>query len=105
MYERSLCALVFAGVLERHRRLNFISVENDCRLAASFPVPSRQRLRKCWAMMSEPLPHLPSGYLRRQLYATFQNDPVGSATHQLFGENNYMWAPDYPHSDSTSSRV
>lgn len=56
-------------------------------------------------MMSEPLPHLPSGYLRRQLYATFQNDPVGSATHQLFGENNYMWAPDYPHSDSTSSRV
>ena len=103
MYEvpRSLCALVYAGVMERHPRLNFISVENDVGWLPHFLYRLDHAYEKYWAMMSEPLPHPPSEYLRRQLYATFQDDPVGPATHQLFGENNYMWASDYPHSDST----
>jgi predicted TIM-barrel fold metal-dependent hydrolase len=51
--------------------------------------------------MAEPLPHKPSDYMRRQLWATFQDDPVGPAAHKLFGPNNYMWASDFPHTDST----
>ena len=43
----------------------------------------------------------PSEYVRRQVWATFQNDPVVAATWELFGEDNYMWASDFPHSDST----
>ena len=39
---------------------------------------------------------MPSG-----VKATFQDDPTGPATYQLFGEDNYMWASDFPHSDST----
>jgi len=34
-------------------------------------------------------------------WATFQDDPVGPATYKIFGENNYMWASDFPHTDST----
>ena len=49
----------------------------------------------------DPLPQRPSEYVRRQVFATFQDDPVGPATHTLFGEHNYMWASDFPHSDST----
>ena len=43
----------------------------------------------------------PGDYVRRQLYATFQDDPVAPQTYELFGEDSYMWASDFPHSDST----
>jgi predicted TIM-barrel fold metal-dependent hydrolase len=39
--------------------------------------------------------------MRRQLWATFQDDPVGPGTYKFFGTNNYMWASDFPHTDST----
>jgi predicted TIM-barrel fold metal-dependent hydrolase len=39
--------------------------------------------------------------LKRQLWATFQDDPVGPATYKFFGEDKYMWASDFPHTDST----
>jgi predicted TIM-barrel fold metal-dependent hydrolase len=47
------------------------------------------------------LPMKPSEYLRRQVWATFQDDPAGPGTTTLFGEDNFMWASDFPHSDST----
>ena len=43
----------------------------------------------------------PSEYARRQIWGTFQDDPVGAEMTHFFGENNYMWASDFPHSDST----
>ena len=33
--------------------------------------------------------------------AVLQDDPIGPATHEVFGADNYMWASDFPHSDST----
>ena len=43
----------------------------------------------------------PSEYIKRQLYATFQDDPIGPSTWDYFGADNYMWASDFPHTDST----
>ena len=43
----------------------------------------------------------PSDYVRRQLWATFQDDPIGPLIADYFGEDRYMWASDYPHTDST----
>jgi predicted TIM-barrel fold metal-dependent hydrolase len=43
----------------------------------------------------------PSDYIQRQVFATFQDDPVGPAAYKLFGSSNYMWASDFPHTDST----
>jgi predicted TIM-barrel fold metal-dependent hydrolase len=43
----------------------------------------------------------PSGYFRRQCYATFIDDPVGVATRQFIGVSNIMWSSDYPHTVST----
>ena len=37
----------------------------------------------------------------RQVWATFMDDAVGPATYKQFGGANYMWASDFPHSDST----
>ena len=53
------------------------------------------------AMWEKPLEAPPSEYIRRQVWATFQDDPIGPATHEVFGADNYMWASDFPHSDST----
>ena len=43
----------------------------------------------------------PSEYIRRQMWATFQDDPIGPMFSRYFGEDNFMWASDFPHTDST----
>ena len=43
----------------------------------------------------------PSEYVRRNLWATFQDDPIGPMLFRYFGEDNFMWASDFPHTDST----
>jgi predicted TIM-barrel fold metal-dependent hydrolase len=43
----------------------------------------------------------PSEYVRRQMWATFQDDPIGPMLFRYFGEDNFMWASDFPHTDST----
>jgi predicted TIM-barrel fold metal-dependent hydrolase len=40
----------------------------------------------------------PSQYFRRQLYATFIDDPFGIAHRQDIGVDNILWSSDFPHS-------
>ena len=35
------------------------------------------------------------------MYATFEEEPLGSTLIPLIGADNLMWACDYPHPDST----
>jgi predicted TIM-barrel fold metal-dependent hydrolase len=44
---------------------------------------------------------LPSAYLRRQVWATFQIDYAGLRLLDVVGDDRVMWASDYPHADST----
>jgi predicted TIM-barrel fold metal-dependent hydrolase len=39
----------------------------------------------------------PSEYLKRQVYATFINEPIFLNTLGLYGADNAMWSSDYPH--------
>ena len=43
----------------------------------------------------------PSHYFRRQVFATFMEDPVGLRERHHIGIDNIMWASDYPHSETT----
>jgi len=43
----------------------------------------------------------PSELFKRQIYASFQDDPVAMSLLQIMGEDNVLWASDYPHPDST----
>ena len=43
----------------------------------------------------------PSEYVRRNVWVTFQDDMIGPMTWRYFGADNYMWASDFPHADST----
>lgn len=99
--QQTLTTIIFSGVLERFPRLKVLSTEHDIGWIAYF-------LRRMdWAYErfrhSEPTPlqMRPSEYFRRQVYATFQDDPVGLATCGFVGTDNFLWASDYPHVDST----
>jgi hypothetical protein len=39
----------------------------------------------------------PSEYIKRQVYATFINEPRFLNTLGLYGADNAMWSSDYPH--------
>ncbi len=97
----SLTTLVFGGVLERFPGLRIVSAENDIGWLPHFLYRMDHAFDKFRDMMSEPLSLRPSEYVRRQVWATFQDDAVGAANHHFFGADNYMWASDFPHTDST----
>ena len=99
--QRSLTTLIFGGVLERFPKLKIISAENDIGWFPHFMYRMDHAYEKFNAMEKTPLPMKPSDYVRRQMWGTFQDDAVGPATYKIFGENNYMWASDFPHTDST----
>ena len=47
------------------------------------------------------LAELPSHYIRRQIHATFQCDPIGLANLPITGPDCLLWGNDYPHPEST----
>lgn len=98
--QQSLADLICGGVLERFPALRVVSGENDIGWLPHFFFRLDHAFEKFGRLLPEPLARRPSSYAP-QVYATFQDDPVGPLLYQLFGEDNYMWASDYPHADST----
>jgi predicted TIM-barrel fold metal-dependent hydrolase len=43
----------------------------------------------------------PSEYCRRQIMATFQEDPIAVANRHYTGLQSIMWGSDYPHWEGT----
>jgi predicted TIM-barrel fold metal-dependent hydrolase len=85
--------------------LKLVSAENDTGWLPHFMYRMDHSWDKFRTLGDYPaLPLKPSEYMKRQLWATFLDDPVGPATYEFFGADNYMWASDFPHSDSTWPR-
>ena len=99
--QRSLTAIVVGGVLERFPQLKIVSGESDVGWLPHYMYRLDHGYAKYGAMQGSTLPLMPSEYIRRQVWATFIDDPVGPATYKQFGGAHYMWASDFPHSDST----
>ncbi len=99
--QRSFTDIILGGVLERFPRLLLISAENDTGWIPHYMYRMDHGYEKFNAMSDQPLPQPPSFYIRRQMMATFQDDPIGPMTHEFFGADNYMWASDFPHTDCT----
>jgi predicted TIM-barrel fold metal-dependent hydrolase len=78
-----------------------VSAENDTGWFPHYMYRMDHVYEKFGAMMPERLPQKPSAYVHRQVWATFQDDPVGPANTKFFGADRYMWASDFPHADST----
>jgi predicted TIM-barrel fold metal-dependent hydrolase len=99
--QESLASLVFGGVLERFPKLRIVSAENDAGWIPHFCYRMDHVYDKHHEIWSYSTPLPPSEYVKRQVYATFQDDYTGPAAHATFGADNFMWASDFPHSDST----
>ncbi|MGH7986597.1 MAG: amidohydrolase family protein [Candidatus Binataceae bacterium] len=97
--EQCITRLVYGGVFERFPQLKIVSAENDVGWVPNWV----HRLDHVFSKVAsiKQLPLKPSEYVRGNVWATFQDDPLGPATYQFFGEDNYMWASDFPHADST----
>ncbi|HZP45176.1 MAG TPA: amidohydrolase family protein [Candidatus Binataceae bacterium] len=97
--EQCITRLVYGGVFERFPNLKIVSAENDVGWIPNWV----HRLDHVHSKMafSRQLPRRPSEYVRQNVWATFQDDPLGAATWRFFGADNYMWASDFPHADST----
>jgi predicted TIM-barrel fold metal-dependent hydrolase len=99
--QRSLATLISTGVLERYPQLKIVSSENDIGWIPHFLYRMDHAWSKFHAMEATKLSLRPSDYFKRQVWGTFQDDPVGVATRHFFGSDRIMWASDYPHTDST----
>jgi predicted TIM-barrel fold metal-dependent hydrolase len=99
--QESLSTIVFGGVLERFPALRIVSAENDTGWLPHFLYRMDHAFEKFGDFLPDRLSLRPSEYVRRQVWATFQDDPIGPKTYEIFGSHNYMWASDFPHTDST----
>ena len=97
----ALFDLIFYGVLERHPKLNIVSVENE---SGWMPWMFQQwdyyynRFKK---QNPPPFTHNPSSFIKDQIYACFFNDHVCGENLKYWGEDNIMWSNDFPHPNST----
>jgi predicted TIM-barrel fold metal-dependent hydrolase len=97
----ALFDFTFYGIFERYPGLKLVLVEHEI---GWIPWLLQQwdyyynRFKK-----SNPLPITmnPSEYYKRQAYATFFNDHVGTQTFAFWPDNNCMWSNDFPHENST----
>jgi len=99
--KRSLTVLVFSGVLERFPRLQIVSAENEVSWLPFVIQRWDQAFEDFRHMYATPLTLRPSEYFRRQIHATFIDDPLGVQNRHQVGIANVMWSSDYPHTAST----
>jgi uncharacterized protein len=97
--QRTFAIMLQSDLFERFPKLRVVSVENDIGWIPYF----LHMLDKNYEIgfSRQGAPRKPSEYAREHLWATFQDDPNGVALWKNFGENNFMWASDFPHVTST----
>jgi predicted TIM-barrel fold metal-dependent hydrolase len=110
MAPRMAGLLATSGVLASHPELHFVFVECNIGWLAwtmqtldyyyrAFTEAGTTTAGKKWVNVE--LPEPPSAYLRRQVHATFQDDPVGLNNVALTGAQALIWGSDYPHHEGT----
>lgn len=94
--------LMFSGVFDRHPNLKVVCAEYDVGWVAIMYEQANYRYGRATAYGSDvKLKMAPGDYMRRHAWFTFQDDRAGMLTTSVFGEDNFMWASDYPHGNTT----
>lgn len=99
--QKTLTSMLTSGVFERHPALKLLSVENDIGWLAHFLFRLDHFFDALRYAANYTDPLTPTEYFRRNVWATFQDDPVGVATREFIGSDRLLWGSDYPHGDST----
>jgi len=100
--DEPLSIMIFSGALERVPTLKLVLAECGVGWLPYFLA----RLDATWEKHSVPHPSYsiktrPTEIFERQIYATFEEEPLGPTLLPLLPPKNFMWASDYPHPDST----
>jgi predicted TIM-barrel fold metal-dependent hydrolase len=93
--------LIHGLVLQRFPDLKLVAVESQIGWISFFQYYSDHLWEKHRFWTKSELKEPPSFYFRRQVFATFMEDPVGLREREHIGVDNIMWASDYPHSETT----
>jgi predicted TIM-barrel fold metal-dependent hydrolase len=98
--DEPLAAMVFSGALERHPDLRLVLAESGIGWIPYFVARMDATFEK-HCKHEGAIRTRPSELFRRQVFATFEEEPFGPELIPLLGPENFMWACDYPHPDST----
>jgi predicted TIM-barrel fold metal-dependent hydrolase len=100
--DEGLAAMIFSGALERNPGLRLVLAESGIGWVPYVVARMDMEAKKHGVKAKDyRLKALPSELFRRQVYATFEEEPLGPKLIPLLGAENFMWASDYPHPDST----
>jgi predicted TIM-barrel fold metal-dependent hydrolase len=99
--DEPLAIMIFSGALERHPGCRLVLAESGVGWLPYFLT----RMDLEWASLRDKLDYAPaiapSEIFRRQVFATFEEDPAAARFIPMLGADSCMWASDYPHTDST----
>ena len=99
----SLSHLVLGGVFERFPNLKIVNVEHEL----SWMLYWLQRMdltyieRPTQATYRFSSNMIPSDFVRRNVYHSFEEDGIGILHRDMIGVDKLMWASDYPHAEAT----
>lgn len=92
-----LTAMIFSGVLERFPRIRLVLGESGIGWIPYVLWRMDAEWEDQFQDLGLTMP--PSGYWKRQCYATYQTDPIGVKLLEDLGEDRVMWGSDFPHPD------
>ena len=95
--------MIFSGVFDRYPKLKLAVSEFKISWVAGLVQSIDYSLQRGSTYDPERnvYKRRPSEYFYDNIFFTFENDRAGILTAPVFGENNYMFAADYPHHVST----
>jgi len=96
----TLADMVLGGVFERFPRLKIASAENDVSWIPHFMYRIDHAYDRLRHFEGVSLQMMPSEYIKRQVWATFQFEDVWIDLRKRFASDKLMWSSDYPHTDS-----
>ncbi len=98
--DEPLCELIFCGALDAHPKLRVILAEARLGWIPYLLGRMDHEYDKLFRNTVK-LSAKPSELFRRHIYVSFEEDDVGLKLISDIGEDNVVWASDYPHPDST----
>lgn len=97
-----LAIVLMCGMLERHPKLRIVFGEAGIGWIPYMVERLQYERENYRSITSELVPKIdPKELFQRQVFATFGNEKIGTKLIPDIGEDNVMWAADYPHGDGS----
>jgi predicted TIM-barrel fold metal-dependent hydrolase len=104
MLNEILADLIMSGVPVRHPKIKLVMAESSLGWIP-FVLERLEFEQHTYKHLGDALPREPAGELfRRNFTCTFQEEKLGVQLIPHIGEDNVMWASDYPHGDGSFPR-